>query len=85
VHLVGLANNPRLSHLYGQLESEIRLCLAYTTRVEISVKDIEKEHRTIVRRLEQADYEGALRLIEKTVSSAITRVCRVLDRTPEAV
>jgi len=84
VHLVGLANNPRLSHLYGQLESEIRLCLAYTTRVEISVKDIEKEHRTIIRRMEHGDYESVLRFIDKTVSSAIARVCRVLDRVTDA-
>jgi DNA-binding GntR family transcriptional regulator len=80
VHLVALAGNPRLDLVYGQLESEIRLCLAFTTRVEIRVEDIEKEHRTIVRRLQQRDYEGAERHIVKTMDAAMQRVCRVLAR-----
>jgi DNA-binding GntR family transcriptional regulator len=80
VHLVQLAQNPRLDLVYGQLESEIRLCLAFTTRVEIRVEDIEREHRTIVRRLQERDYERAERYIVKTMDAASQRVCRVLER-----
>jgi DNA-binding GntR family transcriptional regulator len=83
VHLVQLANNPRLDALYAQLESEIRLCLAYTTRVEIGVEDIEKEHRTIVRRLAQENYDGTLRFLAGTLEAATARVCRVLERNEQ--
>lgn len=79
VALVALAANPRLEAVYGRLESEIRMCLALTTRVHIGIEQITIEHETILAHLEARDYETAAMFLGETMDRAFERVSRVLE------
>jgi DNA-binding GntR family transcriptional regulator len=81
VGLVALAGNPRLEAVYGRLESEIRMCLALTTRLHIGVEQIAAEHEEILAHLVRRDYDGAIAFVGETMDLAYGRVRRALERS----
>ena len=79
VALVALPGNPRLEAVYGRLESEIRMCLALTTRLHIGIEQISAEHEAIFGHLERRDYDAAVAFLGETMDLAFERVSRVLE------
>jgi DNA-binding GntR family transcriptional regulator len=81
VGLVGLAGNSRLEAVYGRLESEIRMCLAFTTRLNVSLEQIAAEHEGILAHLDSGDYDRAMAYLGETMDLAYARVSEVLERS----
>lgn len=81
VALVALPGNPRLEAVYGRLESEIRMCLALTTRLHIGIEQITAEHEAILGFFDAGDYAGAIAFLGETMDLALGRVSDVLEPT----
>jgi DNA-binding GntR family transcriptional regulator len=82
VGLVALPANSRLEAVYGRLESEIRMCLAFTTRLHVSLEQIAAEHEGILAHLESCDFDRAIAYLGETMDLAYARVSQVLERSP---
>jgi DNA-binding GntR family transcriptional regulator len=78
VQLVHLAGNRRLDHLYAQMESEIRLCLTLTTKTDISLAQIEGDHRQLLDHLRQRDYDRVVASLTEVTNEARDRVVSIL-------
>jgi DNA-binding GntR family transcriptional regulator len=78
VAVVELAASPRLIGLYRQLEAGVRLCLAITTRLHVSVADIEEQHRTLLRDIEAGDDAAYVRDSRQYMDEALALATRVL-------
>jgi DNA-binding GntR family transcriptional regulator len=82
--LVALADSPRLSAAYAQLEGEIRRCLSVTTRAHRVPEELYEQHSELLDHLEAGRYERFKEVLGAHLTVAETNIARVLrgDEAP---